>query len=151
MCSHFNLELNKLYISSPIYIHSTGPPSPPSPPGLMDITAVSMTINWTAGFNGGLQQTFTVLYKADGTDIEHPADVITEPEISTGDITVYKLRDDATIKPVTSYSVWIRTENSFAGGVAVEGNSTTFITQGKLFTSDIIYICQKIITIFVSY
>ena len=104
---------------------------PPSIPRLMDITAVSMKINWTAGFNGGLQQTFTVVYMTEGCDKEYTERVNTDLYVNKGDVVAYKLTDNLTIKANTTYIVRIQAENSFEGGSIVDGKSAKYTTSGK--------------------
>ena len=111
---------------------SLGPPSAPSSPRLMDITAVSIRINWTAGFNGGMKQTFTVYYQTEGSDTTYAVKVTTDPDVNKGDIVMYKLTNSSTIKPMATYNVWIRAENSFGGFSFTEGNPASFTTLGKL-------------------
>ena len=109
----------------------TGPPSPPSAPRLMDITAVSITINWTAGFNGGLQQRFTVIYQAEGSNETHEDKVISHPDVNIGDLVVHKLEDGRSIKPNTTYNITIQAENDFKEDAIVYGESADFRTLGK--------------------
>jgi hypothetical protein len=107
-----------------------GPPEPPSAPRLMDITAVSIQIKWTAEFNGGLEQRFTVLYRAEGNDMEHATKVVTEPEVNKGDIVVYTLKDDTTVQSNNTYNIRIKAENDFQGGSTVYGEMARFRTLG---------------------
>ena len=90
-----------------------------------------MKFSWTAGFNGGLQQTFTVVYKIEGTEIKYEDNVNTEPDVNKGDIVIHKLHNEATIKPNTTYNVSIQAENSFGGRSVVDGESALFTTLGK--------------------
>ncbi|KAK2139411.1 hypothetical protein LSH36_1806g00000 [Paralvinella palmiformis] len=114
-----------------------GPPMPPSAPRLMDITAISIKINWTAGFNGGFEQRFTALYKAEGNDIEHEAEINSDPEVNKGDIVAYTLKDDSTIKSNTTYSIRIKAENGFQETSVVYGELAKFRTLVKaVFTKD---------------
>ena len=107
------------------------PPTSPSAPCLMDITAVSITINWTAGFNGCFEQRFTVLYKAEGSDVEYAANVDIDPEVNKGDIVIYTLKDDPTVQSNITYSIRIKAENDFEGGSVVYGKLAKFRTLGK--------------------
>ena len=68
-----------------------GPPRAASVPRQEDVTAVSMTISWTAGFDGGLDQSFTVVYRQDETTEEHMVKVTTD-DVHTGDIITQKLK-----------------------------------------------------------
>jgi hypothetical protein len=97
----------------------------------MDITAVSMKINWTAGFIGGLQLTFTVVYMSEGNDKEYTDRVNTDPDVNKGDIVAYKLTNNLTIKANTTYIVRIQAENSFEGGSIVDGKPSKYTTLGK--------------------
>ncbi|KAK2142337.1 hypothetical protein LSH36_968g00018 [Paralvinella palmiformis] len=114
-----------------------GPPMPPSAPRLMDITAVSIKINWTAGFNGGFEQRFTVLYKAAGNDIEHEAEINTDPDVNKGYVVAYTLNDYSTIQSNTTYSIRIKAENGFQETSVVYGEVAKFKTLVKaVFTKD---------------
>jgi hypothetical protein len=97
----------------------------------MDITAISIKINWTAGFNGGFEQRFTVLYKGEGNDIEHQVKVDTNQEVNKGDIVVYTLKDDTTVQSNTSYSIRIKAENDFQDSSVTYGEPAKFKTLGK--------------------
>ena len=55
------------------------------------MTAVSITISWTAGFNGGSEQTLWVVYHEEGTIGEHQVEVNTTG-VSNGDVVTYKLK-----------------------------------------------------------
>ena len=90
-----------------------------------------MKINWTAGFNGGLQQTFTVVYISEGNDKEYTDRVNTDPDVNKGDIVAYKLTNNLTIKANTTYIVRIQAENSFEGGSIVDGKPSKYTTLGK--------------------
>ena len=90
-----------------------------------------MKINWTAGFNGGLQQTFTVVYMSEGNDKEYTDRVNTDPDVNKGYIVAYKLTNNLTIKANTTYIVRIQAENSFEGGSKVDGQPATYSTLGK--------------------
>ena len=105
-----------------------GPPAKPSIPRLMDITAISIKVNWTAGFNGGLEQRFTVLYKNENSGIEYSTQVDTKPDVNKGDVVVYKLKNNATIQSNTTYTIRIQAENNFDGGSMVDGDTARFIT-----------------------
>ncbi|KAK2140049.1 hypothetical protein LSH36_1501g00011 [Paralvinella palmiformis] len=114
-----------------------GPPMPPSAPRLMDITAISIKINWTAGFNGRFEQRFTVLYKGEGNDIEHQVKVDTNQEVNKGDIVVYTLKDDITVQSNTSYSIRIKAENDFQDSSFTYGERSKFKTLVKaIFAKD---------------
>ena len=97
----------------------------------MDKSAVSIKINWTAGFNGGLQQTFTVVYVREGNDKEYTESVNTDPDVNKGDIVAYKLTNNFTIKANTTYIVRIQADNSFEGGSSVDGKPSKYTTLGK--------------------
>ena len=87
-----------------------------------------MTLNWTAGFNGGLEQTFTLCYKAEGTNEEHEATVKSDTDVNVGDIVIYKLKNRTTVTPNTTYYVRVRAGNSFEGGSTVYGESAKLST-----------------------
>lgn len=112
----------------------------------MDITAVSLKFNWTAGFNGGLKQTFAVLYAIEGSDIEHKEIVVTDPDVNKGDIIVHKLSNKETIKSNTSYLVRIQAENSFEGSSVVNGNLALFTTSGNNYDQLLVgsSVCNKV-------
>ena len=108
-----------------------GPPMPPSTPRLMDFTAVIIKINWIAGFNGGFEQRFTVLYKVEGSDIEYGTKVDTNSEVNKGDIIGYTLKDDTTIQSNITYIIRIKAENEFQESSVVYGEPAKFRTLGK--------------------
>ena len=95
--------------------------------------AVSIKINWTAGFNGGLEQRFTVLYKVEANEIKHEAKVDTELGFTKGNIVVHNLKDNATIMSNTTYIIRIQTENNFEGGSMICGKPAVFRTLGSDF------------------
>ena len=97
----------------------------------MDKTAVSIKINWTAGFNGGLQQTFTVAYMTEGDEKQYKEMLTTDPDVNKGDIIACKLTNNMTIKANTTYIVRIEAENSFEGGSKVDGQPATYSTLGN--------------------
>ncbi|KAK2140440.1 hypothetical protein LSH36_1355g00002 [Paralvinella palmiformis] len=114
-----------------------GPPMTPSAPRLMEISAVSTQINWTAGFNGGFEQRFAVLYRGEGDDIEKDAKIDTDPEVNKGDIVVYTLNDETTVQSNTTYNIRIKAENDFQGHSVVYGEMDRFKTLVKaVFTKD---------------
>ena len=55
------------------------------------MTAVSISISWTAGFNGGSEQTLYVVYHEEGTTDEHQVEV-DATGVSSGDVVTYKLK-----------------------------------------------------------
>ncbi|KAK2142341.1 hypothetical protein LSH36_968g00017 [Paralvinella palmiformis] len=113
------------------------PPISPSAPRLMDITAVSIQINWTAGFNGGFEQRFTVLYQGERDNIEYETRIDTDPEVSKGDIVVYTLIDYTTVQSNDTYNIRIKAENDFQGGSFIYGEMARFSTLVKaVFTKD---------------
>ena len=52
---------------------------------------MSMTISWTAGFDGGLDQTFTVVHRQEETTEEHMVKVTTD-DVQTWDVFTQKLK-----------------------------------------------------------
>ena len=50
-----------------IKLEKAGPPSPPYDIFADNITANGVTIAWSPGFDGGLPQTFKILYRKMGT------------------------------------------------------------------------------------
>ncbi|KAK2140400.1 hypothetical protein LSH36_1367g00001 [Paralvinella palmiformis] len=114
-----------------------GPPISPSAPRLMDITSVSIQINWTAGFNGGFEQRFTVLYQGERDNIEYETRIETDPEVSKGDIVAYTLVDYITVQSNDTYNIRIKAENDFQGGSFTYGEMARFSTLVKaVFTKD---------------
>jgi hypothetical protein len=75
-----------------------GLPAKPLTPPLMDITAISIKINWTAGFNFGLEQRFTVFCRNENSGIEYFTKVNTKPDVNKGEVDVYQLNNYATIQ-----------------------------------------------------
>jgi hypothetical protein len=88
------------------------PPDPPSNLRCVDVTAVSLYLEWTAGYHGGPGQTFIITYTDLNTGssqtIEIPADWASE-----GDIVRYKLTDKQYVLPERTYSVQVNSENIF--------------------------------------
>ena len=90
-----------------------------------------MKINLTAGFNGGLEQWFTVIYQAVGSDIKHEDEVNSRPDISIGDVVIHKLKHNKTILPNTEYLIQIRATNDFKYDAVVYGWPSKYKTLGE--------------------
>ena len=76
----------------PFVLCCLGPPEESTNLQYEDITAVSITISWTAGYDGGSKQTLYVVYQQEGTIDEHEELVETDEGISEGDVETHKLK-----------------------------------------------------------
>ncbi|CAC5378323.1 unnamed protein product [Mytilus coruscus] len=86
------------------------------------ITFISVSISWIAGFNGGYNQTFTVQFKTTDNDIWNSTTVHTN-EIKTGSV-MYVTLDQ--LKLDTSYQVMVLSMNTYGSRNA----SLEFKTKG---------------------
>ncbi len=112
----------------------SGAPDEPSAPSLVHVTAVSITMSWTAGFDGGSQQSFTILYTNTHTNTQYQQHVITD-SVTSGDVVVYKLKDTDTILSDTTYSIKIKAENNFKPGLNISvSKAEDFTTLGNIYS-----------------
>ncbi|VDI28788.1 Hypothetical predicted protein, partial [Mytilus galloprovincialis] len=99
-------------------------PEAPQNLSVESVTFVSVNLSWIAGFNGGYNQTFKVLFKTTDTDIWNTTTIHTH-EIKTGSVMHVTLDQ---LKPDTSYEVMVLSTN-------IHGNrnaSLEFKTKVKL-------------------
>ena len=112
-------------------ISLTGPPDPPIiQRALTKVTAVSVNLVWTSGFNGGSTQTFTVICQSHGASsaiiIEDIADPISNRDVS---LLVRNLNE------TTEYSFTVMSNNLYPGESTSTSKTKKFVTNGKLLES----------------
>ncbi len=76
---------------------------------VFNVTCISVTLEWTPGFNGGSLQTFTITYTNTDTGGEYSVGPI--PEDTSHNSTVYKLMDRITAE--SNYVFHIIATNSY--------------------------------------
>ena len=97
-------------------------------------TAVSITVEFLPGWNGGSSQKFTIEYK-EVDDIQGKKIQIPDPELSI--IIAKKLGDSEGIKPDTQYSVRVWATNMRGEGPRTPWQDIR--TKSKIFASIITY------------
>ncbi|KAK2140671.1 hypothetical protein LSH36_1280g00089 [Paralvinella palmiformis] len=87
-----------------------GPPSKPVNFHVIDVTAVSIRVQWKRGFNGGLDQTFTIRYTEVVSGVVKEKSGIEDRVVGSGQM----ITDDITdgIEPETEYQLQILADNS---------------------------------------
>ena len=105
-----------------------GPPDPPIiSKTLTRVTAVSVSLVWTSGFNGGFIQTFTVIYQKQGSQ-----PVTSSPIPDPGyqrDVSLFV----GNLNASTTYEFIVRAQNSYNGSSAAYSNPEQFTTNGKRY------------------
>ena len=92
---------------------------------MIDVTAVSIRVQWIRGFNGGLKQTFTIRYTDVVRGVVKEKSGIEDKVVGSGQM----ITDDITdgIEPETEYQLQIFADNSQG---QVVGNVVSTITPG---------------------
>ena len=100
--------------ASPVIYHNIiifpGPPLKPDDFHIIDVTAVSIRVQWTTGFNGGLHQTFTIRYTNVATGDTMEKSGIEDTGAGSGQIMTEDITDS--IEPQTEYKLQIFAINS---------------------------------------
>ncbi|KAK2139235.1 hypothetical protein LSH36_1917g00028 [Paralvinella palmiformis] len=102
-----------------------GPPSKPVNFHVIDVTAVSIRVQWIRGFNGGLDQTFTIRYTDVVSGVVKEKSGIEDRVVGSGQM----ITDDITdgIEPETKYQLQIFADNSQG---QVVGDKVSAVTPG---------------------
>ncbi|KAK2139284.1 hypothetical protein LSH36_1889g00004 [Paralvinella palmiformis] len=102
-----------------------GPPSKPVNFHVIDVTAVSIRVQWIRGFNGGLDQTFTIRYTDVVSGVVKEKSGIEDKVVGSGQM----ITDDITdgIEPETEYQLQIFADN-LQGQVV--GDKVSAVTPG---------------------
>ena len=92
---------------------------------MIDVTAVSIRVQWIRGFNGGLYQTFTIRYTDVVSGVVKEKSGIEDRVVGSGQM----ITDDITdgIEPETEYQLQIFADNSQG---QVVGNVVSTVTPG---------------------
>ena len=104
------------------------PPDKPSTVTIVNRSAVSVTLRWTAGFNGGFQQTFSVMYRQIGQI--WPRDPQITGILDTGENkrVLYKV---VNLVHDTTYEFRVRAENMRQNEERISQYSTTLHAKTK--------------------
>ena len=90
------------------------------------VTALSVNLVWTSGYNGGHPQTFTVIYRKQGS----PTGIITGPVPDPGhgqDVSLF-IGD---LEEASLYQFIVRAENSYDGLSTSYSETESFETNGE--------------------
>jgi len=92
---------------------------------VIDVTAVSIRVQWIRGFNGGLEQTFSIRYTEVVSGVVKEKSGIEDRVVGSGQM----ITDDITdgIEPETEYQLQILADNSLG---QVVGASISVDTPG---------------------
>ena len=77
---------------------------------VIDVTAVSIRVQWLTGFNGGSEQTFTIRYTNVATGVVIEILRIEDRGLDDGEVITYDIADG--IEPETEYQLQIFAVNS---------------------------------------
>ena len=113
----------------PLHDLQPGPPSAPTDLTLTRATAVSLYLQWTAGFYGGLEQSF-ILYISSLTKAPWNETVQLVRPVNTGDTVEHKLKDEHRVLPGQSYMVQVFAENDIGDA---QGQTATYQTLGMYY------------------
>ena len=100
------------------YFHCTGKPDPPIvDPSNIKATAISVTVKWKPGFDGGRRQTFTLWYSGNGgTWIEDNI-----PDLGHGQTVTQKVTQG--IQPEAEYKFEVWASNEYGASAPVPWNT----------------------------
>ena len=92
---------------------------------MIDVTAVSIRVQWIRGFNGGLKQTFSIRYTEIVSGVVKEKSGIEDKVVGSGQM----ITDDITdgIEPETEYQLQIFADNSQEQAV---GDKVSAVTPG---------------------
>ena len=118
-----------------------GPPLKPINFSVIDVTAVSIRVQWITGFNGGLEQTFTIRYTNVATGVVMEKSGIEDRGVGDGQM----ITDDITdgIEPETEYQLQIFASNSqgqTAGDVISAHTPGVWYISGSCCYSSCVYV-----------
>ena len=89
------------------------------------VTAVSLNLVWTSGFNGGFTQTFTVIYQKLGSQ---PSVSLPVPDPGyQRDVNLFV----GNLNESTTYEFIVRAQNSYNGSSAAYSTPEQFTTNGR--------------------
>jgi len=88
---------------------------------VIDVTAVSIRVQWIRGFNGGFEQTFTIRYTDVVSEVVKEKSGIEDKVVGSGQM----ITDD--IEPETKYQLQIFADNSQG---QVVGDKVSTVTPG---------------------
>ena len=102
------------------------PPEQPSKLGVVYTTAVSVTVKWMAGFNGGFKQTFSVIYRVAAHPWPQTPQITGIADPGENRRAEYKVMN---LQPNTTYEFRVRAENERTHGERM--SAFTVIIQGS--------------------
>jgi hypothetical protein len=101
----------------------TAVPGKPTDFHVSDVTAVSVRVQWMTGFNGGLDQIFTVKYQNMATGVVMEETGITDIGPGSGQLMTQDITDG--IDPETQYQLQIFTANTLGQTTGGDDSTTT--------------------------
>ena len=104
----------------------TAAPDRPSQPGIAYLSVLSVTLRWTAGFNGGFRQTFSVMHRVAGRTWPDEAQITGIPDPGENREVEYKV---GSLMSNTTYDFRVRAENERENGERTSQYTVTI--QGK--------------------
>ena len=105
---------------------NTAAPDRPSQLGIAYLSVLSVTLRWTAGFNGGFRQTFSVMYRTAGQTWPDVAQIKGIPDPGENRAVQYKVEN---LTSNITYEFRLRAENERENGERTSQYTVTI--QGK--------------------
>ena len=105
------------------------PDSPVIQKELCRVTAVSINLVWLSGFNGGSKQTFTVIYKQEGTSKDSTSSEMTDPGyMQKASLFIGGLTESSNYTfTVQSVNAFKTNNNNFSASVTLETKGNFFL------------------------
>ena len=88
-------------------------PDRPSQLGIVYLSVLSVTLRWTAGFNGGFRQTFSLMYRVAGRTWPDEAQITGIADTGENRLVQYKVKN---LLSNTIYEFRVRAENERENG-----------------------------------